>query len=283
MLNSTTQKSHEFSELFCHGSKQDYDRTSDINPANDQESSTAAASQDRTTTYGQDWFGAVDVLATNTGWVHVSVPLNANPNVTAIIITNSTAVGTWTLKFNNASSGTLTAPGGTLQPFTIADANVATEFADPAVAYFGIQPNSTAGHGQYIDYASMSVSGASVTQEFEDYTKETTFNASGQWANNSAQASTNTPYWINCSLPAVGYNPGTVETVTGNINTSDGYMSPEYYNGYADGPNLPGGAIQGSKNWVSIPATCLPMVDGTATGAKSKQAYFRLFNPPLIN
>jgi len=32
---------------------------------------------DRTSSYGQDWFGAVDIAATNTGWVHVSIPLNA--------------------------------------------------------------------------------------------------------------------------------------------------------------------------------------------------------------
>ena len=38
--------------------------------------------------YGQDWFGAVDIPATNTGWVHVSIPLNAiaNPDLININI-----------------------------------------------------------------------------------------------------------------------------------------------------------------------------------------------------
>ena len=32
---------------------------------------------DRTGGYGQDYFGAVDIVATNTNWVHVSIPLDA--------------------------------------------------------------------------------------------------------------------------------------------------------------------------------------------------------------
>jgi hypothetical protein len=214
---------------------------------------------------------------------------NANPNVTAASLTNQTAVGTWTMTFNSATTGTLTAPGGKSASINISDPNVATDFANPAVAYFGIQPNSTAGEGQYIDYASISVTGVSGTQESENFASEPTFNASGQWANNSAQATsiqlvtTNTPYWIYWNLPAIGYGLGTAETVTGNVNTQDAYMLPEYYNGYADGPTIPNQANQGTNTWVLIPADCLPTVDGTTTGAKSPDAFFRLFNPPLVN
>ncbi len=215
---------------------------------------------------------------------------NSNPNITAGSLTNSSAVGNWTLNFTSVAGGTLTAPGGNSTTFSISDPGVATDFANPAVAYFGIQPNTGAGEGQYIDYASISVTGVTGANESENFANESTFNTSSQWANNSAQTSsielvtTNTPYWINWSLPAVGYNLGTAETITGNTNTLGyGYVLPEYYNGYADGPNIPGSAIQGTRNWLLIPTTCLPTTDGTTTGPKSPNAFFRLFNPPLQN
>jgi hypothetical protein len=183
----------------------------------------------------------------------------------------------------------LTAPGAAAVPFTITDPSVATDFANPAVAYIGIQPNTGAGQGQYIDYASMSITGVAGVNESEDYTKEPTFNASGQWANNSALATsivlatTNTPYWINWTLPAIGYDLGTAEIVTGSTNTPYPYMLPEYFNQYQDGMNIPGSAIQGTKNWLLIPATCLPTVDGSQLGVPANSAFFRLFNPPLSN
>jgi len=213
---------------------------------------------------------------------------NANPNVTALMITNSGAVGTWTLTFTSDSGGTLTAPGAAPAPFTISDPTVSADFANPAVAYFGIQPNTGAGEGQYIDYASMSITGLTVS-ESENFANESTFNAGSQWANNSAKASsielvtTNTPYWASWTLPAVGYDLGTAETVTGATNTPYPYMLPEYFNTYSDGKTIPGGAIQGSKNWVLIPATCLPTADGSQMGVPAKTAFFRLFNPALAN
>jgi hypothetical protein len=47
--------------------------------------------------------------------------------------------------------------------------------------------------------------------------------------------------------------------------------------------NIPGSAIQGTKNWLLIPATCLPTVDGSQLGVPANSAFFRLFNPPLSN
>lgn len=215
---------------------------------------------------------------------------NANPNQTALTITNSTAIGTWTLRFNSASTGTLTAPGASPVAFTINDANVSTDFANPAVAYFGIQPNSTAGIGQHEDWGSISVSGVAGTQESEDFTTDTTFNPNNYWAINSAQASSlqlataSSPYWINWTLPASGYGLGTAMSITGNTNTS-GYpwVLPEYYNNYNDGLTLPGAATQGSKVWVLAPTNCLPTVDGTVGGPLAPDAFFKLVNPPLAN
>jgi hypothetical protein len=220
---------------------------------------------------------------------------SANPDHTALFFTNSTAIGTWTLTFTGPSVGTVTGPGGSPVSFTITNGTVATDFANPVVAYFGLQPNSGAGMGQYEDWASISVAGVAGVNESDNFTTDTSFNNSGIWSINTATVAlntcvqlvtTNTPYWINWTLPAVGYGLGTAMDVLGNTNTSNPWMLPEYYNGYNGSPtgnDLPGQANQGSKTWVLIPSTCLPTVDGSQGGVPSPNAFFRLVSPPLQN
>jgi hypothetical protein len=250
-------------------------------------------------------YNGVDYTATNGLWLVIgpggggviaSVYWKTNlPNAnaysaggnTALRITNSTAIGTWTLTFTGPGAGTVTAPGGSPVAFTIADANVATDFANPLVAYFGLQPNQGAGVGQYEDWASISVTGVAGGNINENFTTETSLSAA--W-NNMSQVSTcvqlvttNTPYWVNWTLPAVNYGLGTAMSILGNTNTSGPWMLPEYYNSYNDGNTIPGQANQGSKAWVLIPSTCLPTVDGSQGGVHSPNAFFRLSNPPLAN
>jgi len=217
---------------------------------------------------------------------------NNNPSHTELTITNATAVGTWTLTFNSATSGTLTAPGASPKAFTITDPNVVSDFGNPLVAYFGLQPNSTAGEGEYEDWAAISVSGVAGTQESDNFTTDPTFDPNGYWSNNSSSAASvqlvtaNTPYWVNWTLPAGGYALGTAMMLPGNTNTSDPWMLPEYYNGYGGSPtgdDLPGLANQGLKTWVLIPNSCLPTVDGSQFGVPAPNAFFELFNPPLSN
>jgi len=217
---------------------------------------------------------------------------NNNPSHTELTITNATAVGTWTLTFNSATSGTLTAPGASPKAFTITDPNVVSDFGNPLVAYFGLQPNSTAGEGEYEDWAAISVSGVAGTQESDNFTTDPTFDPNGYWSNNSSSAASvqlvtaNTPYWVNWTLPAGGYALGTAMMLPGNTNTSDPWMLPEYYNGYGGAPtgdDLPGLANQGLKTWVLIPNSCLPTVDGSQFGVPAPNAFFELFNPPLSN
>lgn len=249
----------------------------------------------------------IDYQSTNMLWLNISNAVsgvvarvewktnlpNANPNHTAVAVANSTAVGTWTLTFNSASTGTLTAPGASPVAFTITDPNVSTDFANPAVAYFGLQPNSTTGIGQYEDWGFISVSGVTGTQENENFSTESSFNPNSYWANNSGPNASPAPclqfvpassaYWINWTLPATSFGLGTAMSITGNTNTS-GYpwVLPEYYNNYNDGLNLPS-SIQGSKTWVQAPTNCLPTSDGTVGGPLAPDAFFRLFNPPLSN
>lgn len=215
---------------------------------------------------------------------------NANPANTVVQITNSTAVGTWTLTFSSATAGTLTAPGASPAAFSL-PSDVAAQFANPLVAYFGLQPNQGSGIGQYEDWASISVTGVAGANENDNFTTDTSFN-SGLWNINTLTVAlntcvqlvtTNTPYWVNWTLPAVNYGLGTAMSVLGNNNTSGPWMLPEYYNYYNDGNTIPGQANQGSKTWVLIPSTCLPTVDGSQGGVHSPNAFFRLFSPPLAN
>jgi hypothetical protein len=218
---------------------------------------------------------------------------NANPNRTALVFTNPTAIGTWTLTFSNDNSGAVTAPGGASHDFTITNGTVATDFANPLVAYFGIQPNSSTGMGQFEDWASISVTGVAGVNENDNFTTDTSFNT-GLWNINTPTVAlstcvqlvtANTPYWLNWTLPAVNYDVGTGTNILapGTDNTTGGWMLPEYYNNYNDGNSLPGQAQQGSKIWVLLPTTCMPTVNGSPGGALAPKAFYRLFNPPLAN
>ena len=234
------------------------------------------------------------VLAPNGSNVTASVQWktnlpNANPNQTALVITNPTAVGTWTLTFLNATNGTLTAPGAPPVPFTIGDPNVTNDFTNPLVAYFGVQPNTTAGEGEYEDWASINITGVAGANESEDFTTDTSLTGSGNFLNNSALAGSlqlatiNTPYWVNWTVPDHGFELGVSDNLLGSTVAPNPWMLPEYYNNYGDGQLLPGQATLGFKTWVLIPSSCLPTVDGQPQDgqALSPDAFFLLVNPAL--
>ncbi len=211
---------------------------------------------------------------------------NANPDHTDLLITNSTAVGTWTLTFNSASTGTLTAPGAAAAAFTITDPNVAADFANPVTAYFGLQPNSTAGEGLYEDWASITVTGVAGTQENEDFTKEgsdfdpnTYISPSGQFRSDSSAlragviiVRTNLDlYWVNWTLPAANFALGTKT----NLLQTGSWINPAYYSGYFDETALRGAPVKlGTKNWVLLPTDDLPTVNGLPGGVLAPTAFF---------
>jgi hypothetical protein len=207
-----------------------------------------------------------------------------NPSHKDLQITNPKAVGTWTITFNSASTGTLTAPGASPAPFTLSDPNIETDFANPMLLSFGNQCNGvSANQGVANDWAKISVSGVSGVNETNDFTKETSIDPLVWDISNSNTKSsvvlvtTNDHYWVTWSSPSTGYGLGVSSSLTGT------WQLPEYYNSYATGTNsVPYEALQGTLNWALIPANCLPTVDGLPhTGqALSKNAFFRLSNPP---
>ena len=194
----------------------------------------------------------------------------------ALTITNATGVGTWTLTFNSANTGTLTAPGGSPAAFTIADPSIATDFANPLVAYFGLQGNNSP--GTYEDWATIAVHGVLGLNENEDFTKEPNGNLPSAWMNMSAAAadlvivSTNDlpGYWVNWTLPAGGYFIGSSTNLP-----SSQWINPAFYGDYNDETAPRGMPSQyGPKMWVLLPFDDLPTVDGNPGSPIAPHAFF---------
>jgi hypothetical protein len=178
----------------------------------------------------------------------------------------------------------LTAPAASPAPFTITNGTVATDFANPLVAYFGLQPNATAGVGQYEDWVSISVTGVYGVNESEDFTKENSrdITVSGYWNNTVAELpnslvliSTNDmpAYWVNWTVPAINFAVGSKT----NLVSGTTWISPEYYDGYFD-VNAPfGGPLQFGMNfWEVLPNDDLPTTDGLSYGVPAPTAFFLL-------
>jgi hypothetical protein len=219
---------------------------------------------------------------------------------------NQSPVGAWSLRFNNNTTGTLTPPGVAAMPFTIADPNVVNDFAAPVMALFGLQPNTLAGEGLYIDYASISITHTAYPIS-ENFTNEpagiTTITSSGNWdTSDSANPAgvvlvnpTNDPIWVTWTLPDTGFGLGCApflpinappgySDVNYGYNGSNSFVLPAQYNNYNDWPVTVSRA--GGTNWTLIPSDCLPsyLFNGTTQGGLfyplATNAYFELLNPP---
>jgi len=217
----------------------------------------------------------------------------ANPYGNALSFTNSTAVGTWSLVFTGTNTGYVSAPGQVIlgpTNFTITDTNVSINFANPMNAVFGIQPNSTAGQGQYVDYGMIKITGVAGVNEFEDFTTESSdislnLTPSGQFNNNASFLTastiiqtTNDALWVNWTQPAAGF---TLATSTNVVHPN--WINPGYYSGYTDtnAPRvMPLTQPFASKFWVLLPKDDVPTADGQpnaappAAGPPAPRAFF---------
>ena len=216
----------------------------------------------------------------------------------ALNITNSTGVGTWTLEFDSPGTGKLTAPGAAPAPFTIADPNVATDFANPLVAIFGLQANSGAGGGAWEDYANITVHGVTGVNENDIFANDATLDTVGTWniTDSAAQSSlvlvpTGSPFWISWTLPDTGFALTAAPVLTNTPaapNVGTPFALPGYYNDYNFGNQPPSLSQQGPQKWVLISTNFLPTVDyinGSAgpSGTISPTGYFQLINPAPAN
>jgi hypothetical protein len=227
---------------------------------------------------------------------------NYNPNWEPLLITNSTAIGNWLLKFNSATTGSLTPPGGTPQNFTIADPNAASDFANPVIAQFGNQPNSTAGEGLYETWGYIGVTNVEDGNEYEDFTHESSdllpnevsgYNTtpSGEFntANSANQASQIMAIIIrtNADLYAVSWT--TPEGLYTNLVTSTNlllapathWVAPTYYSSGADDVAPRGSPEPEGNNLVEIiPADNAATVNGQPGGPIAPNAFFLLTTQP---
>ncbi|MGA2554694.1 MAG: hypothetical protein ABSG04_00260 [Verrucomicrobiota bacterium] len=201
-------------------------------------------------------------------------------NAFSMTTTSTNGRGTWTLTFTNDTNGTVTAPDGSRTNFVL-DTNMTAQFVNPLDIMFGTAPNATTGFGQYIDISKIVITNVSGLNEYSDFTTNATFDTT-QWtaafsldANSVYQVSTNTPLWVNWTVPDAGYGLGTVPSLR---NASIPWYTPGYYSGVTI--TLTPVRMGTSKVWVLYPSACLPTVDGTPGGTPSPSAFFRLSNPP---
>ena len=210
-----------------------------------------------------------------------NLPTSLPPPNNALTLTTATTKGrgTWTLTFTNDTDGTVAAPDGASGSFSLPP-DAAALFANPLTIDFGTAPNNTAGYGQWIDISRISITNIVDGNEFDDFTKDDVLNTN-LWnpgfsinAGSVIQVSTNTPYWVNWTVPDAGFGLGTKADLS---NTSIPWYSPGYYSG---GTVTPTPRQMGpSLKWVLIPSTCLPTMDGTTDGMPSTKGFFRLSNP----
>jgi hypothetical protein len=211
--------------------------------------------------------------------------LNSNGGNVMVTVTNPTIVGTWTVTFSNATSGALTAPGGTPAPFTINDANIATDFGNPVVYEFGMQPDPTTSIGAYVDVThaqtvNVAAPGVPVNSDLTTGSINTNI-----WMTSSVSASNgaglvpvnsaNTPWWVYWTTPDVGFGLGTKADIG---NNSIAWKTPNYYANYPT--NGPAAINQNAYKWELIPSAGLPTVNGLSNGVPAANAFFILLNPP---
>lgn len=211
---------------------------------------------------------------------------SANPTNNVLVITNPTAIGTWTLTMNNPTSGSLRGPAGAFGNFTISDPNVSSDFANPAVAVFFEDPNGTAGYGLYEDWGTVSITGVASGNQIENFSQETSDFSSGTspggyFQNNYSVDPGNLvisrngldAYWFSWTQD-INDNYYLV-TDTNILAPPANWFSPLYYSGYntPDETAPRGVPVQHGANWWELLTTDnLPTADG---GVQQ--------NPPAIN
>lgn len=217
--------------------------------------------------------------------------INSNPtNIVALVTNNTGMVGTWTVTFNSASTGTLAAPGGVSAPFTIADPNIATDFANPVAFVLGMQPDPTTSIGANVDIthvqtANVASPGVPVNTDFTVGSINSNIwqTAAVSEANGIGLvpvAATNAAWWVYWSTPDIGYGLATKANLSDN---NVAWKTPGFYdylNYTSNGPTQPLTLNEGAFNWAKVTLAELPSVDGTSNGVKAAQAFFREQKPP---
>jgi hypothetical protein len=207
-------------------------------------------------------------------------------NALAMTTHSTNGRGTWTLTFTSDTEGSVTAPDGTNKSFSLppeVSALFASSGAGAMTILFGTAPNNTAGFGQYIDIKSILITNVPGINESDDFTKDSVLNTA-LWnpgfsynAGSVILVSTNSAYWVNWTVPDLGFGLETKASLNGGTNV---WFSPSYYGSGVGATNTAPTQMGLTSKWTLIPTACLPTVDGTTNGPVSPTAFFRLSNPP---
>lgn len=126
------------------------------------------------------------------------------------IITNASALGTWTVTFRNDTNVTMTAPSGTSTNFNLPDdVESLFSFLDPLYVYFGIQPNDTRNlvSSAVLSQVRIDDTANEITRVQEDFSNGLDTNLWQVIATDSTsiQPVPANAYWLLWSQPSAGY------------------------------------------------------------------------------
>jgi len=199
--------------------------------------------------------------------------------------TSTTGVGTWTLTFTNDTDGTLIAPDGSTNSFSLPPDMVAL-FPNPVEICFGTTPGSPAGYGEFLDISHITITNSAGVDD-DDFTLDDTLNtalwdpsfsldaATANDAGSVFQVSTNTPLWVTWTVPDDLFQLAT----SAGLSPTNQWFSPNYYGSAYGVMNTIPTKMGTTTKWTLIPSGALPTVDGNAGSAVSPTGFFRLQNP----
>jgi hypothetical protein len=128
---------------------------------------------------------------------------NMRTTGTLAIITNSTALGTWSVTFNNNTDVRLTSPSGAYTNFTV-PAGAAALFGGGLCVYFGIDPNADADAGQSATFTHLQITGGDpINDTFSGAALDTnTWAVTSMDQVGTAFVPPTGVFWLSWSLPA---------------------------------------------------------------------------------
>ena len=145
-------------------------------------------------------------------WMYTAASPTNTGGTLASISTNS-ALGTWTVTFNNNTNVTMTIPGGASTNFTIPDdaaGDTVNLFGSGVALYFGVQAGNAGGCNDHIVASEFKVTGTSA--DFDDnFVTDAGLLNTAIWAVNATYTNCvklvapGNPYWIQWTEPAPAF------------------------------------------------------------------------------
>ncbi|HLH56544.1 MAG TPA: hypothetical protein VKY92_23365 [Verrucomicrobiae bacterium] len=180
------------------------------------------------------------------------------PGTLGSVTSTNGALGTWSMTFVSNTNVILTAPTGATNLVTFPDDQaVQSLFADPVIAYFGEQPNTTANIGQEVVISNIKITGTTspINDSFTGTGIDTnTWNLRASQANDVFIPQNDAAYVLTWTLPDQNFNVEVAPSITGPWSDA----------------GLTNGVIQGSTKSVTVTRSMLPA---------GKAAFFRLRKP----